>query len=322
MSKSNPAIKPQSEDDAATMAAADALLGGGEPAPTLAKSEGPAEMAKPADQAKADGGQQEPIGKSKDADKDDGMDEDEVKEEEEEEEDEEKSVTEEDLIKAIAIAEGLVTDAEPELDRRATLGEKLSKGEITEEEQDELLGLLSKSTDDSERTFTERAMEDPDISAQHVSDEFDVSAFLARHAAFVAGAMDEFGDKMSKSFGDVRRFQSANARISGALAKSVLEQQQLIKSLSARLEHVERTPQQRVGIPAARALHKSSPVTGGSPGWSRDQIVSGLVAMQRASADGKSPSGRDIAYETAEFESSGQLHPATFNDLSKVLNNS
>jgi hypothetical protein len=354
-----PKMAAQSDADARAMAA----LGGGPTDPNpdetkaqaaesiqgeaddeMNKAEGmkPPTKGGPGGQDKADGSQMSPgpmlnKGKGKD-DEDDDEDDEEEEDEMERSEDASVAVGDDVLIKslddALAIARG--ASDEPDPDRRAELAEKLSKGEITADEATELQDLIKsmappdESDDegdnfDFEKSFTEAALDDPDVQAGHTDGDFDVSGWLARQSAFVGGALDQIrGDisgQLSKSFGSLAKFNVALAKSNRALGQRVIEQGELIKSLTGRLETVENTPLPRKAAPTAAALKKSLPATDGSQDGvpARGEIVRGLVQLNKSSADGKAPCGMDITEATARFESTGNIHPAMLADVRKVI---
>ena len=350
MAKSDiPQMGAQSDADARAMAA----LGGGitdpdpqatarQAAEALSKAEGtsPPIKAGPAGQDTADGSQMTPAPVlNKSPKKDDDEDEDEDETEEEEEKSMGAQIPEDELLKsldlAIKIARG--GTSEPDPDRRAELAAKLSKGEIAADEADELHALIKSSLPPDEtvdddpdpmaKSYTEAALEDPDVQAGHQTDDgLDVSGWIGRNAAFVAGALDQINadlsGQMSKSFSQLAQVNLAMAKANRALGQRVLEQGELIKSLTGRLQTVEETPLPRVGASTekrAAALSKSLPGADAASGLSRDQIVNGLTHLNKSSNDGKAPCGHDITEATARFESLGMIHPAMLADVKKVI---
>lgn len=345
-----PKMPAQSDSDARAMAA----LGGGptDPNPTetaaraaasvtqetaddLTKAEGkePPVKAGPSGQDKADGSQMTPgpvLNKGKK--KKDDEDEDEKKDEKME-----YSVSDDDLIKtlddALETARGASPDPDP--DRRAELADKLAKGENTPEELQELHGLIkselpSEETDeDLDKSFTETALDDPDIQADIKTNvdgqEYDVSGFLARQNAFVGGALDSIrGDlvkSLTKGFGDASRFNLAMAKANRALGQRVLEQGDLVKSLTDRLSVVEETPVPHRALQGAAQLKKSLPQTDGNQNLpTRAQIINGLTHLNKSAGDdGKAPCGRDITEAVVRFESTGQIHPDMMANIKKAI---
>jgi hypothetical protein len=346
-----PQMGATSDSDARAMAA----LGGGPTDPNpqataqrakesidrgiLSKAEGtePPTKPGPAGQETADGSQMSPgpvlnKGKEEEEKEDD--------KEEEMERSQDSSVDDDELIKALdgalTIARG--SSNEPDPDRRAELADKLSKGEITAEEGEELHQLIKSAIPADEQapeikpedelnksTFTEAVLDDPDIAANHsTADGLDVSGWLARHAAFVGGSLDkinsDLSDQMSKSFDAMSRFNLALAKANRVLGKRVIEQGELIKSLTGRLETVEETPLPRAGITGAAALNKSLPASNNSDELpSRADIVRGLTSLNKSSADGNAPCGMDITEAVTRFESTGQIRPEMLADVKKVL---
>jgi len=355
MSDVIPKMGFQSESDARAMAA----LGGGitDPNPEetaakaaasiagtdLSKAEGmsPPSKAGPAGQETADGSQMTPgpilnKGKApKVKDDEDDEDDEEEKEGDEKMERSTDALIDDDLLvkaldEAINIARGASPDADT--DRRAELADKLSKGETTPEELAELSELIKSELpsdddgdEDLDKSFTEAALSDPDILANHKTDDgLDVSGFLARQNAFVAGALDsikgETKEALTKGFSDMGRFNLAMAKANRALGQRVLEQGELIKSLGGRVETVENTPAPQRAATGVAALKKSlaaGSANQGLPG--RQAIIDGLTAMNKSSDDGKAPCGMDITESVIRFESTGDIHPRMMADVKKAI---
>jgi hypothetical protein len=303
-------MKPTSEADAAAVAALE-----GKPAPTLGNAEGvqaggdpapdsmskggdkPAEMGKPADQDKADGGKQEPVKKGDDKEED---------EDKKEGEEEEKGYTEDELNKsvsrAIAIAEGSALD---NADRRAALADKLAKGELTDEEREELLKSLQpdavvhdeKPAEELERSYATMAVEDPDIKAAADSGD------------------DGFNIELAKSMQGIGHFVIAQQGI-------IKEQGELIKSLTDRLEKVEQAP---VGRQSANTVGQAQQLQRGfmgnqeGGGLTKNDLLKGLVKLNLESPDGKTPEGNDIVWATATVDSNQPIPPELEAEIKKAL---
>lgn len=331
-----------SDADKTAMAAVDAMFGKSEADPTLVKGdEKPEEKDEDEEQKKANGGKQEKgaeiLSKKEDCKKSDDEDEDDEKDDDEDKpskaesegkdvsEGAEKSmVSEDDLLKAIDLAETLAKGGTVEKDRKAELAEKFAKSETTPEESAELLDLVKAATEKPaqgtlEKSFADQVVEDPDITAGHTDEGFDVSGYLARHAVFVANGLDAIGDRMSKSFSSLGEYNQAAMRVNRALAMTIVKQGELIKSMGDRLEQIEKQPVGRISVPTAHALAKSSRVSGDAPSWTRADVANGFMQLQKSSATGSAPCGRDIAYDQCEYETSGQIHPDMQRDLSKVI---
>ena len=250
-----------------------------------------------------------------------------------------KSVSVDDLEKALTAAEAIAQGAAaPAIDRRAELAKKASESKLEKSEAEELMSLLKSAAGaidedaDLSKSFSEAALADPDITAGHQSDGFDVSGFLARNASFVGGAMDvlaeRIGQQLEKGFGGLSQYNQAQSKVNRALSQLVIDQgavierqSELVKSLTDRIDHVEATPVGRRTAPTARALEKSfgngeqSPVAN----VSRDQIVRGLTMLQKSSADGNAPCGENITWATTQFECGQPLSKSMAADVKKVL---
>ena len=281
-----PTMPSTSDSDARAMAALGGTSGGPptDPNPTATAARAAASMEDdltkgapvkggPSGQEKANGGDMTPgpalnKGKKKKDDEDD------------DEEETAKSlagadaeIAEDDLTKAldsaIEIARGATNEPDP--DRRAELADKLSKGEISSEEAVELTALVKSHIDTpegepseedlSKSSYTEAALSDPDVTAGHKEGEIDISGWIARQTAFVGGSLDKINTEVKeglvKGFGDLGRFNLAMAKANRVLGQRVLEQQDMIKSLTGRLEVVEDTPEPRRAAPC-RAVGSSA----------------------------------------------------------------
>ena len=337
MSKKMPA---QSPSDAAAMA-------------MLTKGDGdmgPREMAKDKDQKEVDGGQQG--GETKEADALKKNENEKGKENEDEDEDEEgkgvdeqekkqekeqggKGFTEDDLCKALnraaAIASGASLDA---VDRRQVLADKLSKGELTPEETTELMGHLNDPVQDPkiQKGYADRAAGDPDISDVRANNDgaVDVSGFLQRFASMIGGGLDDVAGSLEKGFLRLNSYNHELAKAQMAFAKSVQqiskmtnEQRDLIKGLGERLEKIESAPVGRrsaASAAEAKQLRRGFGPSGEDDGLSRNDMIKGLIKMQRESKDGKTPGGHDITWATASIESGQGVPNDLVDEVKKALN--
>lgn len=340
---SKPTMGPTSESDAAVMAALD-----GKPAPTVENAEGlekgdmsPGTMDDPK-QAKPNGGQQSAVSALNKTDgpppKDGDGDEDE--DEDEEKSCGKKSVSDDELNKALDVALAYAEGREvPEPDRQAELVDKLSKGELDDSEREELMGFLSKSDDgeveeteeELRRSYAEMAQDDPDIEDPGVGDDgaVDVAGFLQRFAAFNGGALDEVSSTIEKGFKRVHGFNGAllkGLQVMSARqhdqAEVIAAQGELIKSLTARVESFAKAPQpRRAATTATQAeqLQRSFGPDNQAQELTKDEMVKGLVQMNRESKDGKSPGGFDLTFATAHLESNRPLPDGLVNEIRKSL---
>ena len=319
-------MDPQSESDAAVMAA----LG----EEVVAKGcDKPGEMSAGADQGKANGGKMEPLKKNDEEEEGREEEKEEKDEDEDEDEDEDKSFTQSDIQKSIdramAIAQGGALD---NTDRRQELADKLSKGDLSSDERDELLRSLAPDakvdSDDEplQRSYAYMATDDPEIASATTGDDgtYDVSGFLQRQAGFIGGALDDVAGEVRKGFAREQSYDLELAKSIGQIGRLALRQESLIKSMARRLEVLENTPMARRGVStaaqAAQQLQRGFGPNSQAPELSRDEMVKGLVKLQRESNDGKTPAGTDIVWATAAVECGQGVPDSLHNEIRKALN--
>lgn len=248
---------------------------------------------------------------------------------------------EEALNKAMDIVEAVARGAtsEPDPDRREILAKGYSDGTLTEIEQKEFLELVKSTTpqDDPDsdpeaealnKGFKDALLSDPALQAGVQDDEGnDVGPWMERISAFVGGSLDTISEDLTKALGDnfsrLHAFNYNMVKANRAMARMVVGQSQLIKSLTGRLQVVEETPLPRATVPTARALAKSQTPGVEDPnagiGLGRDELVKGFNTLTRETKDGLAPCGRNLTNDVAHYESHGQVHPEMLADIKKAL---
>jgi hypothetical protein len=291
------------------------VKGGAAPAAKAADGdpEDPDELKKDKEQLKADG-----LAKSDDKDEDDKE-----KDDEDEEEPEEKSISDSDLMKAAKALDSIALGAKsPAIeDERATLAKAWAKGEISDEDRGRLENLIKSDSAPSVESYAEIALQDPDVQAQHVDENgVDVSGFLGRQSAFMAGALDQVAERMAKSFGSIEARANAQSAVLVSLAKAVVEQGKLIKSLGTDVDALASAALPRRSAPTARALQKSfMGATDSLGGMNHPTIMKGLMQLSQAYRSGTCPCGEDLSTAIAAYEGGQGLSPGMITDVKKIL---
>jgi len=248
------------------------------------------------------------------------------------------------LVKALDVLENLgqgIAAPTPQ-ERSAELAKGLSEGTLTSEEMIELTDLMKaeaeadtsdplvKSDSDPESdldlegepepmgksdSFQERWGSDPENQ-----EDYDVQPFLERFSQQHAAGLDEVQDRLSKS---IEQQQSERRAYNTQLAKSLkfmaqrnLQQEELIKSLTQRLERVENTPMPRAGASGAQAMQKSMDGEVGA-GQQLDYDVIGDTLVDMSMRMDKAPCGEDLRRAMADFETSGNLSKSLYRDVVK-----
>jgi hypothetical protein len=268
---------------------------------------------------------------------------------EEDEEDEEKSCKKseqfdaDDLIKSLetleAVAQGSSVPAPA--DRRAELAEKLAEGTLNKAEMTELSDLMKAGEAHAEEPLVkadEPEVEpevdlepNPDLAKSHqeqfaddaeLSEGYEVSPFLERHSQMTAAALDQVQNTLSKSLEDHRdratAFNSQLAKSLMGMAQLAKRQDEMIKSLTGRLGHIENQPLPRRGVTShAQVLNKSmgeSEAGGGSSQLNKSQVADTLeqMAMQGIL---NTESGYRVDMAMAMLEQGGQIAKSLYNDV-------
>jgi hypothetical protein len=264
--------------------------------------------------------------------------------EDEDDEGMDKSFDADDLIKSLetleAISQGSTVQAPAE--RRAELAGKLEDGTLSKSEMIELSELMKASVGgapDEEalaKSDAEVADAEEEIDksfqeefADEMSEDYEVSDFLERHSQLTASALDRVQDRLGKSLEAHRdRSQAFNTQLAKSLmgmAQLSQRQESLIKSLTARLEHVENTPVPRRGVSTQReaVLAKSMPGeigAGEAAGLTGNQVMDALEQMAMRGIQ-QTPSGHRIDYAIAQIEHNpGQnIAKSLYNDVANFI---
>ena len=245
----------------------------------------------------------------------------------------EKSIDAGDLMKSLdtleAVAEGGRVDTSQ--DRRAELAMLLAEGQLTKAGMAELQDLIKAEVEDSEedekedeeeqeekackksdgtisKSFQDQFAEDPTVS-----EGYDVSPFLERQSQLLAASLDQIHEGLQKSLeaqgGRAQIFNMALAKSLRGMAELSANQNEMIKSLVARVERVENTPLPRRGVTTARSAVLTKSLVGEAgdeqQGPGREQVLNGLerMAMQKS----HSANGQLLTEAMALFESTGQI---------------
>lgn len=258
-----------------------------------------------------------------------------------EEEDARKSldtVGADELIKALDVLENIGSGAAEPVpqERAAALAKGLDDGTLSSEEMVELSTLMKAFVDDPapapavapaasaptteaggplEKSFQEQWAEDPANQ-----ETFDASPFLEQFAQQTAAGLDKVQERLSKALEvqteSRRRYDTQLAKSLRFMAVRNLEQENLIKSLTSRLDHVEQTPLPRVGVSGVSSLNKGMEgEVGGGQQLGYDAIGDTLVDM--SCTMGKAPCGEDMQRAMAGFEATGDISKSLYGDVMK-----
>lgn len=254
----------------------------------------------------------------------DSEEEDDGEEEEEEGEMSKASIAASDLVKAMDAYEAVEAAVnEGGTDRESVLTARLREGTITKSEQAELGRMWAgeRSSGESMRKSLHDSIEDDDADA---SDLLDASPFLKSLVDNLDSSLSDIQGNVIRDGNATRSLLKSQGMILKSLAALTVEQEkviasqgEMIKSLHARVNDVERQPVVRKsqGVDPRDVtnrdlgnLTKSSGAAANS--LNKSEILTGLRDLSKAAADANDDSalGR-IAHATAMFESTNQIHP-------------
>jgi hypothetical protein len=264
-----------------------------------------------------------------------GEEEGEENEEENEEEDGEEmekkvkksEVNENDLIKSMNALEAIASGISGDPDRRAELAEKLANGTLEKGERSELMALIGEEDSEGEEDF-EKSLSEAWAEPDQLGDDYDVTPFLEKLGTNIAGALDLVRTDLNKSMQNQQSFNRALAKSFKGVAKVVVEQADMIKSLqsqndalASRLGIVERQPAGRKAVSSnAKPLKKSfGGVEEGA--LSRDDILEGLeqLMVKSQTNDWRAPCGEPIDRAMAQYEATGHISRSMLEDVKNVL---
>jgi hypothetical protein len=205
--------------------------------------------------------------------------------------------------------------------RRAELFAKAQSGAISAEENDELVKSLSGSQLVDTVTDTLR-------SNDTIQKSLDVSDFLREQHKGVVDGLTALTEHLQKSQSDDQGFRVALATTLTSLADTVVQQSQLMKSMSEKmgvaLSQPARGPKS-VGVNAA-PMQKSfagqvapagSVQTDGTE-LSKSQILDVMEEMNK-SESGMAPSGENLTFAITKYESTNQISPALLRDVATFV---
>lgn len=200
---------------------------------------------------------------------------------------------------------------EAELDRRAELAKSLSEGTLSDEERQELLGLLGGT---EEMVKSEGGGSVSDALSSEFAEDYDVSPFLEKFGAAIGSSIDVMRDEISKSASGQQAFNQALAKSMRGVADVVRSQEAMIKSLveqnealSGRLEAVESRPRMRKSLAnpgQAKPLQKSFAGQAPQEGLTKSQAFEGLhrLMIKNAANGGLTRGGQPIDRIVARLE--------------------
>lgn len=260
------------------------------------------------------------VGMSKALDEDDEDD-----DEEEMEESCKKSIDPGDLIKSLEMLEELAQGSQiaaPE-DRRAELARGLAEGVLSKAEMAELSDLMKASLGEEEDLSKSDEVEALEESFQkawaeddELSEGYEVSGFLERHSQLTAEALDTLSKSLQYQQDRAQVFNVQLAKSLRGMAQLATRQEELIKSLSSRLEQVENAPLPRRGVTrSTQVLNKSmrGEVGAGVDVLDRETILNTLEDM--AMRQEYSPSGHQLVRAVALYEQEGTLAKSLYSDV-------
>lgn len=228
------------------------------------------------------------------------------------------TVSEEDLTKTLDEIEDLYKAEDP-VERKNQLLQKAQEGDLTADENEELLKAL--------RGGDQMVDDDPSISDQltksfgeneGLQKALDVSEYLDEQHGELVKSLSTLGEIVEQ---DGRRQHSFNL----VLAKAIHQIGTLQKGISERLGVIERQPvrppkSQGVRVPQSQgALAKSfATADGGAPAaegeqMSRNEILDTLCDMMEKSET--APCGESVMHATAKYEQTGQMSKSLIDDV-------
>lgn len=245
------------------------------------------------------------------------------------------SVSADSLIKSLEALEEIAQGSAVPSDenRYASLMSKLGEGSLNKSEMHELSDLMKSYQDEGAAEDQELESNDADEADQEdlsksfqnrwgedsdLQEGYEVSSFLERHSQLTAAALDEVRNTLSKSLDGqrehTRSFNTQLAKSLKGMAEVTQRQEDLIKSLTDRLEHVENTPLPRKGASNVSSLQKSMPgEVGGDQNLDRNSIMNTLESM--AMSNDVAPCGEPLMQAVAQFETTGHLSKSLYNDV-------
>jgi len=197
----------------------------------------------------------------------------ETDEDEDEDEEAEKSVNVGDLIKSLDALDSVTSEAADADDREGYLRARFEAGTLTKSEQTELGQIWAGTqTDDADEPLV-KSLTDNEVVGQTI----DASDFLRNLVGDVQGSLDSLGRIVKSEAGGAKRVAIETARAVTGIGRVLVEQDVIIKSLTARLEGVEQTPGQRRAATTPKGITKSrridAPAGGGGGEGGNDELT-------------------------------------------------
>ena len=230
-----------------------------------------------------------------------------------------------DLLKAIEAYETVESAiSESGTSRETYLTARLDSNTITKSERAEL-GRLWAQVEDAEpelpnfqKSFVETIGEDDDTSQM-----VDASPFLKSLVDGIDTQMGRVLQEMGRDGRATRELLRGQGTLIKGLGRVVVEQDDLIKSLVDRLEHVESTPvgrrSVRTATPPERRISKSM-VGEADDNLSKSQVGGALRTLMIAASERNDQQAMEqIKFETAAWEQTGALKPSMLAAVNEVV---
>jgi hypothetical protein len=247
------------------------------------------------------------------------------------------------LMKSMDALDAAASGVEEEdVDRRAELAKALADGTLTEDERDELFGLLGGQAPAPASEAVEKS-EDPhdegetvekgfdEVFSDEFSEDYDASPFIEKFGHTVGASLDIIRDDMSKSFDGQQTFNRALAKSFRGVATLIQRQEEMIKSLSSqntalaeRLGMVEQQPVGRKSVShpsQVKPLQKSFADSDPADGLNRKDIFEGLHRLMTKYKDtgGRAACGEPIDRAVSSFELTGQISKSMLGEVEEIL---
>lgn len=234
-------------------------------------------------------------------------------------------LAEDDLSKAL---DDLETAAAPKGSdsRKQVLLQKALAGDITDEENGELLGLMKGGAKDvpaDGHVDEVRKSLDP-ATSDVVQEAFDVTPFLEESYGKVSKALETVAQFQEEGTNAQGEFNTLLAKAMVQVGKNLQESTRMLKAVSARLGVIEHQPARdpkAAGVKPGQVVRKSF-AGGGSEGnerLARPEVLGALTdMMQKSMSEGRrgmSRCGEDLTLATAQFESSGEISKALYREV-------